>query len=197
MNRSIELEGFGKLVLYPLNVKDKEYEMCDKEGKALTKEMVGEGRKTIYKNEDKVEIPSSQICRKFVIENEELICPKFQITKKISGEDMEIIDSNDEMYRALERKVYFTFCESSKLKQMIIEQNKTIVINGLIVGVGWKCWRAILTNYAGHICLVCCRGDLNKALEQFKDEAEAIEFEIDIIPERKETAKKLLKAVCY
>lgn len=191
-NKSIELEGYGKLILFPISIKDRQYEIVDSEGNPLKKIMVGKKAKTVYKTKEGAEIPQRLTCRRMIIDDEELIVGKMMPTKRVEKEDIEIIDDNTMMYDAIEKKIYNIFSTSKPLKKLILEENKSLKIGAIILGLGYKAHEGLLTRYQDRIILVCCRGKLSEALKIYKDEE--VTLELDAI-EDKEKAKKLLKAI--
>ena len=192
-SRTIELKGYGKIILLPINIKDKEYETVDSQRNALTKEMVGQRAKTVYKTTDGVEIPARQICKKFNIEGEEIIAPKMMPTSEVEQEDIEVLEENGIIYSAIDRKIYGIVTDNDKVKGIIMEQGKSLKFS-FIGGLGWKVYEAILTKWKEHMVMVACRGNINDALDIYKDEI--VDFEIDVLPQGK-TAKKLMKAIAY
>ena len=192
-SRTIGLKGYGKIILLPINLKDKEYETVDSQGNALTKEMVGQRAKTVYKTKDGVEISARQICKKFKIDGEELIAPKMMPTSEVEQEDIEILEENSMIYSAIDRKIYGVVTDDNKIKDLILKENKTLKFP-FIGGLGWKAYNGILTAWKDKIILMGCRGDINEALDAYHDDT--VDFEIDILPQGK-TAKKLIKAIAY
>lgn len=191
MNRQIEIEGYGTIVINPINFKDKEYESVDLEGKPL-KWVAGKMAKTGYfVNEDGLEVPISQVCKKVNIEGEDILIQKFKPTSKIQQEDIEITDGNEDIYTSIERKPYKVFTENKRLKEMILDNQKTLKFP-LVVGSGYKIYNGILTNWKGQIILCGCRGNINEVLKKYEDDAVDIEIETII---QKPNTKKLLKAL--
>lgn len=193
VSKEIELKGYGRIVLLPINLKDREYDIVDSQGNALAKEMIGKRAKTIYKTKDGVEIPARQICRKLVIDGEEIIAPKMMPTSEVEQEDIEVLEENSEIYNALDRKVWGVVTDHERIKDLILRKNKTLRFP-IIAGLGWKAYNGLLTSWKGRIILVGCRGDVNEALDAYQDQT--VDFEIETLPQGK-TAKKLLKAVVY
>ena len=191
MAKKIELEGYGSIVIQPINLKEQEFEVVDRNGNPLTKEMVGTRAKTAYHNTQGSEVPNTQLCRKLVVEGEEIVTPKFKPLPKIDQEDIQEQDDNGLVYRAIERKFYSVITESPRLKKLILDGNKSLTFP-FIAGQGWKVWNAMLTNWNDRLLLVACRGDLQKELEKYTEET--VEFEIEVIPQTR-NVKKLLKAI--
>src|SRR3990167_44904 len=160
--KSIDLEGYGKVMLNPVDIKDKDYKVVDIQGNPLKMEVKG-SRSYNYVNSEGVIIPSNMVCKQFIID-----------------------DENTEIYNAIERKIYNVFTDSEKIKQML-KDNKTFKFP-LVCGNGWKVYNALLTNWGDRMVMVGCRGDINTALSEFNDDT--CELEMDIMPQ-KETAKKL------
>jgi len=101
-------------------------ETVDPSGNPVKREMVGEGRKTVYKTQDGTEIPSSQLCKKIIIEDEEIIAPKFTMSKEIARDNIEEIEDNGLIYTALDRKFYSVVTDNETLKDLVMNQNKTL-----------------------------------------------------------------------
>jgi len=191
MVKNLKLEGFGTIVLTPLNIKEQSVGYADIEGKEV--KSVTEGtRTTKYVNSEGVEIPRKELRKKFIIEDEEVILKRLEQTKEINNEDIEITGDNSIMYNGIERKFYKIFTDSKKISDLVLKQKKSLMFN-LIVGQGWRMWNAILTYYKDSIILVCCRGNVNTALDVFADDI--CEFEIELIPQ-KEQIKKLATIIC-
>lgn len=191
--KEVNLEGYGKILIQPINIKDKEWESVDPEGKSVFSERVGQGAKTVYKNGDGVEVPRNQLCKKISIEGEDLVLRKFEQTKKVSKDDIEVIDDSSLIYTALDRKFYAVTTENPALKKLVIDEGKSLAF-GFVAGGGFKMWKAILTNWQGRLLMVGCIGDLTKELEKYTEET--VEIELDVIntisPEK---ARKLLKVM--
>lgn len=186
-NKVVKLEGFGSIILLPINFKEQDYEEVTSTGEKLIKQVVGEGRKTIYKTEAGVEIPARQVCRKYKVGNEEVITPKLEVTKEVAQQDIEVIEDNGEIYTAIDKKVYFVTTESPKLKELI-HSGKSLKFP-FVAGLGFKFYSAILTRWQDKIILCCCRGNLNDALSVYSDDL--VEFNYEVAPP-KETLKKLM-----
>jgi S-adenosylmethionine hydrolase len=176
MAKKINIEGFGDLFVQLINFKDREGTDCTADGKPVKREMVGERAKTVYKLEDGTEIPSTQVCKKYDMDGREMIVPKLNATKTVTKARIREVDENGIIYRALERKFYNVTTDCDTLKQKVIQENKTLEFP-LSVGNGYKAWKGVLTNWHGKLMLVCCRGDLNKALEKYNEETIEIEIE--------------------
>ena len=189
--KTLELEGFGKIMLNPIDIKDSEAMTCDSEGNPVQHKQEG-NVKRFYANSNGVVIPNNMVCMNFNIYGDEVIAPKLNQTKEIARDDIEVSDENSEIYNAIERKVYNIFTDSQKLKDLL--KNNKVLKFPFVAGNGWKVYNAVLSAWKDRIVLICCRGDINKALDEFNDDT--VEFEIDLIPQN-ETAKKLLKAVAY
>lgn len=191
VSKSIVLGSYGTIMINPINIKEQEFETVDAQGNPVTSKTVGERAKTVYVTKDGTEISSGQLCKKFIVEDEEIICPKFNPTKAIDAEDIEVLEDNGLIYRALERKFYGVTCDSVKIKDLVLKENKSLMTS-MTYGQGWKIWQAVLTNWNGKLLLVACRGDLMKELEKYSDDT--VELEIEVIPQQK-NMKKLVKAM--
>mgnify|MGYP001585905195 CR=1 FL=1 len=190
--KSIELEGFGKIMLNPIDIKDSEAETVDSDGNPIEHKQEG-SVKRFYANKEGVVIPNNRVCKKFFVDGEELITPKLNPTTKVEREDIEIGNENTAIYNAIERKIYNVFTDNQKLRELL-KSNKVLRFP-FTAGNGWKVYDGILTAWkSDRFLLVGCRGDINKALDEFNDDT--VDIELSLIPQ-KETAKKLLKAVAY
>jgi len=189
-NKQIDLQGYGRIVIVPINFKDKEYETVDMEGNALTYQK-GTTERGRYTNEEGIEVPSSHLCKKIEIDGETIIQPKMTPTKEVEEEDIEVIDDNGQLYSAIDRKIYSVFTENSKIKDLILKQNKSLRFP-FIAGSGYKIYEAILTAWQDKIILCGCRGDIQDALKMYSDEI--VDIEISLIPEKPQT-KRLMKAL--
>ena len=189
-NKQIDLEGYGRIVIVPINFKDKEYETVDMEGNTLAykKGTVERGR---YINKEGIEVPSSHLCKKIEIDGETIIQPKMNPTKEVAQDDIEVIDDNGQLYSAIDRKIYSVFTENSKIKDLILKQHKSLRFP-FIAGSGYKIYEAIMTAWQDKIILCGCRGDIREALKMYSDEI--VDIEISLIPEKPQT-KKLVKAL--
>lgn len=191
MNKTLDIGGFGKVMINPLNIVEKEFETCDPTGQPLTSKVIGTRAKTVYVTKDGVEVPNSQVCKKFVVEDEELICPKFKGTSEVLGENVEVVDDNGLIYSALDRRFYSATTDNSKIQDLVLKQNKTLKFP-ITFASGWKIWQGMLTNWNGKLLLVACRGDLVRELEKYTEDT--VELEIEVIPQQK-NMKKLVKAM--
>jgi len=190
--KQIDLAGLGRITLVPVNIKEKEYETVDTAGNPVERRVEVKG-KTAYVNCEGAAVPSGQICKKFLIDGEEIVAPKMKPTKTVDSEDIQVVDDNSDIYNAIDRKVYNVFTDSKKVKELVLEQGKTVEFP-FVSGLGWKVYKAVLTRWQDKIVLVGCRGNINKALDVFSDEV--VDLEMEAAPQM-ETAKKLLKAVAY
>ena len=189
--KAIELKGYGILKINPINIKEQDVETVDTMGKPVTGELVGSRAKRVYTNSDGVEIPSTMLCKKFIIEDETIITPKFSPTSEVPQDNISTLDENGLIYRAINRKFYNVVTDSEKLKNLIIKENKSLSFP-FVAALGWKMWKCILTNWNGKMLMVACRGDLKKELDKYSDET--VELHLEIIPQQK-NMKKLLKAI--
>ena len=188
--KAIELKGYGILKINPINIKEQDVETVDTMGKPVTGELVGGRAKRVYTNSDGVQIPSSMLCKKFIVEDETIIAPKFSPTSEVPQDNISTLDENGLVYRALQRKFYNVVTDSQEIKDLL-ESGKSLSFP-FVGGLGWKMWKAILTNWNGRPLLVACRGDLTKELEKYKDDT--VEFELEVLPIQK-NMKKLVKAM--
>lgn len=189
VNKQIELESYGTIVINPINFKDKEYENVDLESNPLS--WVSGKMATIghFVNAEGIEVPSSQVCKKVEVEGETILIQKFHPTDSVEKVDIEEVDDNTEIYTAIERKPYKVFTENKKLSDLILKENKTLKFP-LVVGNGYKMYTGVLTNWKGQIILCGCRGDINEVLAKYQDDA--VDIVIETIPQKQQT-KRLLK----
>lgn len=188
--KSVLLGGLGTIMINPIAINQKEYETVDPAGRPVQSKMVGTRAKTVYTTEDGSEIPSTQLCKRIEVEGEDLILPKFNPSKEIPEENVNIIDDASLVYTAIERKFYNVVTDNQKIKDLVLKENKSIEYP--FAAGGWKIWRAILTNWNGKLLMVCCIGDLKKELEKYSEET--VELEIEAIPQTK-NMKKLMMAL--
>lgn len=186
--KGVELKGYGTMLITPINIKEQDWETVDPSGNPVESKTVGTRAKTMYVNNKGVEIPNNQVCKKFLVEDEEVICPKFSGMKEVPQENIEVIDDKSLIFSAIERKFYAVVTDNKTLINEVIHNNKSLSFPMALAG-GWKIWNAILTNWNGKMLLVCCRGDLVKELEKYSDDTVEIEIEVKV-PD-----KKLLKAL--
>lgn len=189
--KSVKLGSYGTIMISPINIKEQEFETVDPAGNPVTSKTIGNRAKTVYVNAAGVEIPNNQVCKRFIVEDEELIVPKFKPTKELDGENIEVLEDNGLIYSALERKFYAVVCDAPKIKKLVLEDNKSLKMP-ITFGSGWKIWNGILTNWNGKMLLVACRGDLVKELEKYSEDT--VELEIEVVPQQK-NMKKLVKAM--
>ena len=189
--KSLSLEGYGTVMINPIKVKEKDYEMVSQDGTPVSTKMVGERAKSIYVTPDGTEVPRSMVCKKILIEDEELILPKFQPTKAVSKDNIVETDDASLVYRAMSRKFYNVVTDNPEIKRLVLEENKSLEFP-LAVGQGWKIWKGILTNWNGRLILVACIGDLQKELAKYAEDT--VELELDIMPQVKDM-KKLVTAM--
>ena len=189
--KSLVLEGYGTVFINPINIKDKEYETVDPTGTSVKREMRGTRAKTVYLTAEGVEVPGNQLCKKIEFEGEDIIAPKFNPSKEVAKDNITEVDDNSIMYRALDRKFYNVVTDSEQLKELVLNQNKTLEFP-FVGGLGWKMWKAVLTNWNKKLLLVACRGDIAKELEKYDEQT--VELELETIPQAK-NMKKLIKAM--
>lgn len=189
--KSLKLEGYGTVMISSINIKEPDFETVDPTGAPVEHKTIGERARSVYVTKDGAEISSSQVCKKIEIEGEDIIAPKFQQSKEVAKDNIEEIDDNGLIYRAMDRKFYSVVCDNPKLKDLVINQHKSLQYP-FVAGGGWKIWKGILTNWNGKLIMVCCRGDLQKELEKYSEET--LELEIEVIPQHK-NMKQLVKAM--
>lgn len=189
--KSVELTGYGVIMINPIDIKEQEFETVDTQGNPVTQKTIGTRAKTVYVTKEGTEISSGQLCKKFVVEDEEIICPKFSPSKQIDTENIEVIEDNQLVYSALDRKFYNVVTDNTKIKDLVLKQNKSLKFP-ITFGSGWKLWNGILTNWSGKLLLVACRGDLVRELDKYSDDT--VELQIEVIPQQK-NMKKLIKSL--
>jgi len=187
--KSLNIEGYGSIMITPINIKENDAETCDTQGNPVKTKMVGQGAKRTYVNDKGDEIPNNQVCKKFIVEGEPITCPKFTMTKDVPADNVEVIDDASIVYTGIERKFYNVVTDNDKIKDLVITQNKSISFP-FTAGMGWKLWRGVLTNWNGKLLLVLCRGDLKKELEKYNEET--IEIEIEMIPQNVNLKKMMV-----
>lgn len=189
--RKLKLEGYGNLMIAPVNVEDKEYETVDSLGRPVTKKYVGEGKKTIYLNAEGVEIPSKSLCKKIPVDGEDLILGKFQPTKEVEKENIEVLEDPSLAYRAAKRKMYKVTTDSAELKDLIMNKHKSLQFP-FTAGYGNQMWNGILMNWSGKMVIMCCISDYTELLTKYDEET--VNFVVEAIPQVKDV-KKLMKAM--
>jgi hypothetical protein len=189
--KSVKLDGFGVIHMIPINLKEVEAETVDSAGNPLTHKMVGERARSIYVNTDGIEVPRNQVCKKFVVEDEEIIAQKFNPTKEVIAENISVIDDNGLIYRGLDRKFYNISCSDQKITDLVLKEGKSLIFP-ICFGSGYKIWQGVLTNWNNRLLLVACRGDIAKELEKYNDDT--VEIEIGLVPQQK-NMKKLVMAM--
>ena len=190
--KKLEIEGIGKVLYQPIKVQEQETEDVSADGQPVERCSVGERAKTVYKLGDGTEIPSTQVCKKFVVDGEDIIMRKFKLTEKIGKDEIEYLDDKNLVYGATERKFYTVTTESSELKKLVLGEGKTLLFP-FSAGNGFKVWNAALTSWNGSLAMVLIRGNVDKAYEMANDVEPCIQ--VDILPEQTENKKKLLKAI--
>jgi hypothetical protein len=191
MVKSVELKGYGVIMINPIDIKEADWETVDPQGNPVTSKMEGTRAKTMHYNSAGVEVPNNQLCKKITVEDEVIIAPKFSPSKEVDSDDIEVIDDNQIIYSAIERKFYNVVTDNDKIKQLVLNEHKSLKF-GVCFGSGWKIWSGILTNWNGKLLLVACRGDLVKELEKYSEDT--VEFSIEALPQNK-NMKKLVKAL--
>lgn len=189
--KALELKGYGVIMINPIDIKEQEFETVDSQGNPVSSKTIGTRAKSIYVTKDGTEVPNSQVCKKFVVEDEEIICPKFSPSKDIDTENIEVIDDNQLVYSAIDRKFYNVVTDNQKVKDLVLKQNKSLKFP-ITFGSGWKLWNGILTNWGGKLLLVACRGDLVRELEKYSEDT--VELQIEVVPQQK-NMKKLIKSL--
>lgn len=189
--KSVLLEGYGTIMVQPISIRDKDYDVVDPTGKSVEHKTIGTRARSVYVTADGIEIPNNQVCKRIPIEGEELIIPKFEPTKEVIADNIVVLDDGSLIYRAIDRKFYNVVTDNKKIKELILEQNKSLEFP-FIAGSGWKMWKAILTNWNGKLLMVACQGDLQKELEKYSEET--VDIELEIIP-KQENMRKLVRAM--
>jgi hypothetical protein len=195
--KKIELVGHGSIQITGLKFAEQEGTPVDKEGNVLKYVVEGKGT-TKYVNLEGVEVPRNEVCKKLVIDGEDMVLPKFAPTTRIDEDVISVYDaeahSNCEL-RAIEKSWYLVNAYG-KVKEEL-EAGKAIEFP-VVMGSGFKVWKGVLKQHAlpnGKVCnmLFTVRGDIDKAIEQFLDDP--IEFEMPVMGEQKQNISKLSKAI--
>jgi hypothetical protein len=178
-------------MINPISIKDKDYETVDPTGQPVERKMEGTRAKTVYRTAEGVVVPSNQLCKKIEVEGEEIIAPKFQPSKEVAKDNITEIEDNSIMYRALDRKFYNVVTDNQQLKELVLDQNKTLEFP-FVGGLGWKMWKGVLTNWNNKLMLIACRGDIQKELKKYDEQT--VSLELEVVPQQK-NMKKLVKAM--
>jgi len=188
--KSIALEGYGNIMINPVNFKERESETVDMTGQPLEHKTIGERSRSAYVTKEGIEIPNNKVCKKMDIDGEALIVPKLSPTKEVANTDIEVLEDNGLIYSAIERKIYYVVTDNEKIKELVLNQHKTLQFPAAF-GSGWKGYNALLTHWNNKILLVGCRGDLRKELDKYSEEV--VDIEIETVPQN---MKKIVKAMC-
>jgi len=191
MWRKFSLEGFGDVLYEPVKVVEQELENCTPSGELVVRETVGERAKTIYKTADGKVISSASVCKKMIVDGEEIVVSKFKPISRVDKEDYSFTDDPGVVHNGAIRNFYKVKTDSKDLKAMLKE--KKIISFPFTAGLGHKAWVACLMDWNGQPIMATIRGNVSKLLEQSKDDA--IEVEIEAIPNEIQNKKKFLKAV--
>ena len=70
MAKSVVLDGYGTIMINPIDIKEQEFETVDSQGNPVTQKTIGTRAKTIYVTKDGTEVSSGQLCKKFIVEDE-------------------------------------------------------------------------------------------------------------------------------
>jgi len=189
--KSLELKGYGTIMINPIDIKEQEFETVNAQGSPVSSKTIGTRARSVYVTADGTEVPNNQVCKKFVVEDEEIICPKFSPSKDIDTENIEVIEDNALIYSAIDRKFYNVVTDNKKVQDLVLKQNKSLKFP-ITFGSGWKLWNGILTNWGGKLLLVACRGDLVRELEKYSEDT--VELQIEVVPQQK-NMKKLIKSL--
>jgi hypothetical protein len=194
--KKIELAGHGSIQITGLKFADQEGTPVDKDGTPLKYVLEGKGTSK-YVKPDGTEVNRKDVCKKLVVDGEDIIVPKFNPTTKIDEDVIAVYEpeahSNCEL-KAIEKSWYLVNAYG-KVKEEL-EAGKTIEFP-LVVGSGFKIWKGVLKKYTlpnGTAChmLFTIRGDIDKAIERFLDDP--VEFEMPV-SEQKQNISKLSKAI--
>jgi hypothetical protein len=190
--KKISLEGYGDINLIGVEFKDAEGETVDSQSNVLTHSIEGRGR-SIYRKADGTEVANKDVCKKFVIEGEPQIISKVKPTTKIEKEDIQELEdkNNGIMQRAVDRKIFRIHTDSPKIKELV-GSGKALVFP-VALGSGYKVWKGVVNmwetaNGRKVPALFCCRGDIDRAFEEFSDDT--IEIEIPV-SDNSQQVKKL------
>lgn len=189
-NRTIEITSYGSIVINPINFNEKEYESVDLSGEPL-KWISGTATRGHWVNKEGLEVPNSQMCKKVNVEGEDVLIQKLEPTNKVDMEDIEVTEDNQDIYTAIDRKMYKVFTDSEKIKKLILEEGKSLRFP-FVAGNGFKMYDGILTKWQGQIVLCGCRGNINDSLEKYQDNV--VDIEVSAIP-KNINKKQLLKAM--
>lgn len=183
--KKIELEGYGTISIDGISFRDKPSVSCDVNGNPLKHTIEGRGVSK-YFDEKGNEVPNKEVCKKIVVNGDEKVIRKLSPTTKIKQSGIKVSEdkNNNSMKLACERKIYAVNTQSKEIRDLL-DSGKSIEFP-LVVGSGFKVWRGVLnkhitTNGKEVIALFACRGNIDKAFEDYADEP--IQLELDSLPE--------------
>jgi len=195
--KKIELQGYGTITINPLRFKDQDGISVDADGNELKYTIEGKGVGRYTRLSDGTEVPRGDVCKKLVIDGEDVVLPKFKPTTTIEMDVINVVSkgehNNGELW-GLDRSIYLAGV-AGKIRQEL--DNGNVFEFPLVVASGHKLWRAILKNVEldGSVAPVmfCVRGDARTAIRQFLDNP--IEIELPIASEQKDNIKKIFKSI--
>jgi hypothetical protein len=192
--KHIDLAGLGRINIFGIDFKTEEGTTCDSKGNPVEYKIEGKGKGTYRRVSDGSVLKKTEIYKKLNINNEEIIASSLTPTTSIEAEDIQVIDEKDNvsMKKACERKSYVAMTSSQEIKKLLNE-GKSIMFP-VVVGTGFKIWKGIVQKWTTEngkeaIALFCCRGNIDKAFEEFDDNP--IMLNLDAVP--KENAKNIRK----
>jgi len=162
--QSIEIVGVGNFNIYPIKVKEVDYNKVNSEGKILNKKILEPSipAKFIYVDKENNEVQKDKV----FIDFNGLKIQQIKRTDKIKN--FEIVDKT-EIYNLTESGLSFLDTDETTLNIFNEKiQDKAITFKLKKSTIGFNFYRAYILKLNGILVMISGKGNLSKAIEEFK-----------------------------
>ena len=175
--QTIEVVGIGNFNIYPIKVKEVDYNKVDSEGNILKKKILepSQPAKFIYVDDNDKETPKENI----LIDFNGIKLQQIKRTEKVKN--FEIVDRNDYTHLT---EYSLSFLDSDETTTAIFDEkikDKAICFKLKKSTIGFNFWRAYILKINGVLVMVSGKGDLIKAIEEFKEMNKAQQVKTEIV----------------
>ena len=175
--QSIEIVGVGNFNIYPIKVKEQDYNKIDSEGNILKKKILEPPipAKFIYVDDEGKEHDKNNI----LIDFNGVKLQQIKRSEKIKN--FEIVDRNDYVYLT---EYSLSFLDTDETTLNIFNEkinDKAICFKIKKSTIGFNFWKAYILKINGVLVMITGKGDLIKAIDEFKEMNKAQQVKTEIV----------------
>ena len=162
--QAIEIIGIGNFNIYPIKIKEKEYNKISQDGKILDKKILEPSipAKFIYVDKEDNEVEKDKV----FVDFNGLKIQQIKRSDKIKRFD--IVDKT-EIYNLTEYGISFLDTDETTLKIFNEKiQDKAITFKLKKATIGFNFYRAFILKLNGVLVMINGKGNLSQAIEEFK-----------------------------